>query len=107
MPAVVLHCTCPDAATADRIAHALVDERLASCVQRVPGVRSTYRWAGRIETADEVLLLIKTTRERVPAVLDRVSALHPYDVPELLAFDAQAGLPAYLDWVDAQVRPDA
>ena len=107
MHAVVLHCTCPDAATADRIATSLVDERLAACVQQVAGVRSTYRWQGQVETADEVLLLIKTVDARIPDVFARVLALHPHDVPELLALDVQAGLPAYLDWVDAQSRPDA
>ena len=107
MHAVVLHCTCPDAATADRIATSLVEERLAACVQQVAGVRSTYRWQGQVETADEVLLLIKTVDARIPDVFARVRALHPHDVPELLAINVQAGLPAYLDWVAAQSRPDA
>ncbi|WP_027083775.1 divalent-cation tolerance protein CutA [Lysobacter sp. HA18] len=107
MHAVVLHCTCPDAATADRIATALVDERLAACVQQLPGLRSTYRWEGRVERADEILLLIKTADDRIPDVAARVQALHPYDVPELLALDATAGAPAYLDWVIAQSRPNA
>ena len=64
MRAIVIHCTCPDAAVADRIATALVEARLAACVQQVPGVRSTYRWAGRVEQGDEVLLLIKTAEDR-------------------------------------------
>ncbi|WP_133499447.1 divalent-cation tolerance protein CutA [Cognatilysobacter terrigena] len=107
MSVAVLHCTCPDAATADRIAAALVDERLAACVQQLPGVRSTYRWEGRVEQADEILLLIKTAKNRIPAVIARVQAMHPYDVPELLAIDASDGAPTYLDWVTAQSRPDA
>jgi periplasmic divalent cation tolerance protein len=107
MRAVVIHCTCPDAATADRIASSLVDERLAACVQQLPGLRSTYRWQGRVEHADEVLLLIKTAADRIPAVFERVSALHPHDVPELLALDVRDGTPAYLDWVIAQSRDDA
>ncbi|GAB1597031.1 divalent-cation tolerance protein CutA [Lysobacter claricitrinus] len=107
MHVVVLHCTCPDAASADRIATALVDERLAACVQQLRGVGSTYRWEGRVERADEVLLLIKTAHDRIPAAIARVQALHPYDVPELLALDASDGAPAYLDWVVAQSRPDA
>ena len=107
MTALVVHCTCPDAATADRIATALVDARLAACVQRVPGVRSTYRWEGRVETAEEVLLLIKTASDRLDAVIASVRALHPYELPELLAVEARAGLPAYLDWVVSQSRPDA
>lgn len=107
MSVAVLHCTCPDAATADRIATALVDERLAACVQQLPGVRSTYRWEGRVEQADEILLLIKTAKDRIPAAIARVQAMHPYDVPELLAIDASDGAPPYLDWVTAQSRPDA
>ena len=107
MRAVVIHCTCPDASVAGRIADALVDERLAACVQQLPGLRSTFRWEGRVETAEEVLLLIKTMHARIPAVFDRVRALHPYEVPELLVLDVQSGLPAYLDWVEAQSRADA
>ena len=107
MHAVVIHCTCPDDASAAAIATALVDERLAACVQRLPGIRSTYRWNGRVEDAAEVLLLIKTAADRIPAVIERVSHLHPYDVPELLALDVRDGMPAYLDWVNAQSRYDA
>ena len=107
MRAVVLHCSCPDDATATRIAAALVEERLAACVQRLPGMHSTYRWEGRTEHATEVLLLIKTADDRIPQVIERVSRLHPYDVPELLALDVRDGAPAYLDWVIAQSRDDA
>jgi periplasmic divalent cation tolerance protein len=107
MSAVVLQCSCPDDATAEAIVTALVDERLAACVQQLPRVRSTYRWNGRVERADEVLLLIKTAADRIPAVFARVQALHPYDVPELLALDVRDGAPSYLDWVIAQSRDDA
>lgn len=107
MPAIVIHCTCPDAAVADRIANALVQARLAACVQMLPGLRSTYRWQGRVEQAEEVLLLIKTAEERLDDVVASVRALHPYELPELLAVEARGGLPAYLDWVVAQSRPDA
>ncbi|WP_133479910.1 divalent-cation tolerance protein CutA [Cognatilysobacter segetis] len=107
MRAVVIQCTCPDDATATRIATALVEERLAACVQRVPGVGATYRWDGRVENATETLLLIKTAADRIPDVFRRVPELHPHDVPELLALDARDGTPAYLDWVIAQSRDDA
>lgn len=107
MAAVVIHCTCPDATTAERIATALVGERLAACVQQLPGLRSTYRWQGRVEHAGEILLLVKTAADRTAAVFERVRALHPYDVPELLALDARDGTPDYLDWVIAQSRDDA
>jgi len=107
MGAVVIHCTCPDVASAARIADALVDARLAACVQQLPGLRSTYRWQGRIEHADEILLLVKTAADRVPAVFERIRALHPHDMPELLALDVRDGAPDYLDWVIAQSRDDA
>lgn len=94
--------TCPDAATAARIAHALVDERLAACVNRVPGIASTYRWQGQIHDDAEVLLLIKTTRERFAALRERLLALHPYETPELIALDIADGSPAYLDWLAAE-----
>lgn len=91
--------TCPDAETAGRIAHALVEERLAACVNRVPGVASTYRWHGDILDDAEVLLLIKTTRERFEALRARLVELHPYDVPEVIALDIPGGHAAYLDWI--------
>lgn len=107
MDALLAFCACPDDATAARIAHALVDERLATCVNRLPGVRSTYRWQGAVHDEAEVLLLIKTSRERLPALRERVPALHPYELPELIAVEVAGGLPAYLDWVAAGVAPAA
>ncbi len=106
MPVVIAFCTCPDAGSAARIAAALVEERLAACVNRLPGVASTYRWQGRIEQADEVLLLIKTTAERLPALRQRLPQLHPHELPELIVVEAAGGLPAYLDWVAAETRTD-
>jgi periplasmic divalent cation tolerance protein len=105
---VLLACsTCPDAATASAIARTLVDERLAACVSQLPGVASTYRWQGQVETASEVLLLIKTTGERMEALGARLRELHPYELPELVAVEVRAGLPDYLSWVAAQTSsPD-
>ncbi|WP_027079030.1 divalent-cation tolerance protein CutA [Luteimonas mephitis] len=105
--AVIAFCTCPDAATASRIADALVGERLAACVSVLPGVQSVYRWQGAVERADEVQLLIKTVAARMPALMARIVALHPYELPEVVAVEAAAGLPAYLEWISAQVSPDA
>ncbi|MFZ5655485.1 MAG: divalent-cation tolerance protein CutA [Pseudomonadota bacterium] len=107
MPALIVHCTCPDAGVASHIAIALVEARLAACVQQLPGVRSTYAWEGRVEHAQEVLLLIKTAGDRLDEVIDAVRALHPYELPELIAVEARGGLPAYLEWVHAQSRADA
>lgn len=107
MPACVAFCACPDAATATRIADALVGERLAACVNVLPGVRSVYRWQGAVEHADEALLVIKTMSARVPALSARIATLHPYELPEVVAVEAAAGLPAYLEWVAAQSTPES
>lgn len=102
MSVVVAHCSCPDAQTAARIARVLVEERLAACVQAIPGVTSTYRWNGALHDEHEVLLLIKTTRTRFAALKSRLPALHPYESPELIAFDAVDGLDRYLGWVETE-----
>ena len=100
-------CTCPDAAVAARIAEALVDERLAACVNVLPGVESVYRWDGRVERAGEVLLVIKTVRARLDALTARVVELHPYECPEVVALDIAGGLPAYLAWIADATGPGA
>lgn len=92
-------CTCPDAASAQRLAETLVGERLAACVNHLPGVLSTYRWQGEVQTDSEELLLIKTTAERFEALKARVLALHPYELPELIALPVDRGHTTYLDWV--------
>ena len=97
--------TVPDAATAERIARALVEERLAACVTALAPARSTYRWQGAVETAEEIPLLVKTTVAAWPALRERLRALHPYEVPEMLAGTVRDGWPAYLQWVAAQTDP--
>ena len=106
MSALFCFSTCPDAATAERIAAALVGERLAACVNIVPGLRSVYRWNGAIERADEVLLLIKTQADRLQSLQDRLPQLHPYELPELVAVEIDHGLPAYLRWIADQTRTE-
>jgi periplasmic divalent cation tolerance protein len=93
-------------AEAKRIAHALVEERLAACVNLIGGVHSVYRWKETVETAEEVLLLIKTREEKVDAVRTRVHELHSYEVPEFLVLDVAEGDTAYLDWIASCVRED-
>lgn len=105
-PVLLLFTTCPDLASADRIAHALVDERLAACVTRREGARSTYRWRDAVTTDDELQLLVKTTASRLDAAMARLVELHPYELPECIAVEAHAGLPAYLDWIRAQTRKE-
>ena len=102
-PILLCYCTCPDAASAQAIAEALVGERLAACVNRLPGVASTYRWQGRVTTDAEELLLVKTVASRFEALKARLLALHPYDLPELIAVPVEHGHDAYLDWVRAQI----
>ena len=107
MSAFLILSTCPDADTAQRLARTLVEERLAACVNLLPGVSSTYRWRGEVEQATEVQLLAKTTADRRVALIARLAELHPYELPEILAVETAAGLPAYLDWVAAETRADA
>jgi periplasmic divalent cation tolerance protein len=101
----LVFCTCPDADTASRIARALVDERLAACVNAIAGVVSTYRWNAEVHVDDEVLLAIKTTADRIDAMQARLIALHPYAVPEVLAIEPAAGSAPYLAWIERETRP--
>jgi periplasmic divalent cation tolerance protein len=89
----------PDVASAEKLAHALIDSRMAACVNVLPACRSIYRWQGAVETADEIPLLIKSTAARYPDVERMVRAHHPYAVPELIALPITHGLPAYLAWL--------
>ena len=107
MPVFLILSACPDADTAQRLARILVEERLAACVSLLPGGVSTYRWQGRVEQATEVHLLAKTPADRRDALMARLAELHPYELPEILAVETAAGLPAYLDWVTAETRTDA
>jgi periplasmic divalent cation tolerance protein len=99
MQAIVVLCTCPDEASAERIASALVEERLAACVNRISGIASTYRWQGKVERGHECLLLIKTTSERFDALRERIVELHPYELPEVIAVDIALGHAPYLAWI--------
>jgi len=98
---VVLFVTVPNDAVATTIAHALVGEHLAACVNVVPGLRSLYWWEGAVHDDAELLLLVKTCRDRVPQLQERVLALHPYTVPELVVLPIVDGSTRYLDWVRA------
>lgn len=88
----------PDAASAQALANALVQARLAACVNLLPGVHSTYRWQGKIEQAHEVTLSIKTSEARYHQVEQAILAAHPYDLPEVIALPL-TGHAAYLQWV--------
>lgn len=90
---------------AERLVRTLVEERLAACGSILGAARSVYRWQGNVESADESIVIIKTTSAAVPRLLERVPALHPYDVPEVLVLPVAAGLQAYLDWLGESVDP--
>jgi periplasmic divalent cation tolerance protein len=96
---VVVLCTVPDAETGASLARTVVDERLAACVNIVPGVRSIYSWKGEIQDDGEVLLLVKTRESLFGALRERLASLHPYDVPEIVALQAASCHGPYLDWV--------
>ena len=91
--------TWPDLETARIAARTLVEEKLAACGNIVPGVESIYRWEGKVETSAEVLVIFKTTVGSYQDFETRLRALHPYQVPEVLALRVTGGLPAYLRWV--------
>ena len=97
--------TCSTPAEAQRIARAVVNARLAACVNILPGaVQSIYRWKGKVESARERLLLIKTSRKRLVKLRSAVESLHSYDVPEFIAIPIAAGSPGYLSWIEDCVK---
>ena len=98
---VIILTTMPDDASADELARALVDERLAACVNVHGPMVSTYRWKGKVERDAERQLVIKTTRARLPALEERLRSLHPYELPELIVIAPEGGSEAYLRWVSA------
>jgi periplasmic divalent cation tolerance protein len=102
MQTLLVLTNCPDQATADSIAQAVVGSRLAACVNILAPVRSLYRWQGAVESATEIPLLIKSTATAYPALEARIRELHPYEVPEIVALPITQGLPAYLNWVAAE-----
>ena len=103
MPQLVLVLTTmPDDDRADALARTLVDERLASCVNVLAPMRSTYRWRGTVEREAERQLVIKTTRARIPELETRLQALHPYELPEFLVVPIDGGSDAYLEWVSSE-----
>jgi periplasmic divalent cation tolerance protein len=95
--------TLPDRALADRVAAELVGQGLAACAQVVGPMSSTYRWEGRVETAEEWYCFLKTTESRLPALRARLRELHPYEVPEIIAVPMLDGDPAYLTWIRESV----
>jgi periplasmic divalent cation tolerance protein len=92
----------PDRAAAERLADALIEKRVAACVNILAPCRSVYRWQGGVQHDEEHPLLIKTTSERYAELEVAIRAGHPYELPEIVAIPIERGLPAYLDWVAAE-----
>lgn len=98
--------TCPDRASADTLATAIVEKRHAACVNLIPGLTSIYRWAGKIEKDTEVLLMAKTTDAAFAGLEACVLDLHPADVPEIIGVPVSTGLTEYLQWVTEETKSD-
>ncbi|HUP67950.1 MAG TPA: divalent-cation tolerance protein CutA [Sphingomicrobium sp.] len=93
-----------DVEEAERIGRIVVEERLAACINILPGVRSIYRWQGAVESADEVAAVLKTSTASADALITRIAALHSYDVPCIVTWPIDKVLASYADWVEASAR---
>ena len=97
----IILCTCPDKNTAENIARLLVKDKLAACVNILPGITSIYTWQEQIESAQEHLLLIKANKTAFQAIAASIKVQHPYELPEIIAVPIENGLPEYLHWIDS------
>ncbi|MBB6146619.1 periplasmic divalent cation tolerance protein [Silvibacterium bohemicum] len=97
--------TIDSADAAQRLAQVLVEQRLAACVNLLPGLTSIYRWQGAVETASEILLLIKTEEEQLPSLEAALHELHPYELPEFLVLSIESGSELYLRWLHDSLMP--
>ena len=96
---LLVFCTFPDMETAGKVVRELVEQRLAACGNLLKGVHSVYRWRGEVESSEEVLAILKLDSARYSELETKLRSLHPYDVPEIVAFPISRGLPEYLRWV--------
>jgi periplasmic divalent cation tolerance protein len=99
----IVLCTIPDRETAELIAGTLVSEQLAACVNILPGVTSMYRWQGAIEQSEELLLIIKTSQKVWPMLEAQIQALHPYELPEIVAVPIKTGEAEYIQWLENSI----
>jgi periplasmic divalent cation tolerance protein len=102
MNALLVLTNLPDRAAAEKLADALIQKRVAACVNILAPCRSVYRWQGALQHDEEHPVLIKTTRESYAALEAAIREAHPYELPEIVAVPIERGLPAYLDWVAAE-----
>ena len=106
MPIIAVLTNLPDSESAFNLARELVRVRLAACVNVLSPVTSIYRWEGRLEEAMEFPVLIKSTSENYPAIESAIRRAHPYELPEIVSWTLEGGLPDYLDWVAREARPE-
>ena len=99
----IVLCTTPDREAAELIANTLVAEKLAACVNILPGVTSVYRWQGAIEQSEELLLVIKTSQTVWPMLEAQIQALHPYELPEIVAVPIKTGEAEYIQWLENSI----
>ena len=99
MPSQLILCSVPNQETADKIAHLLIGQQLAACVNILPAIQSVYQWQGKIESANELLLIIKSEQHRYKAIETLIVNQHPYEIPEIIAVSIERGLPSYLQWI--------
>jgi periplasmic divalent cation tolerance protein len=97
---IIVFVTCESGEQAETIAQTVVTEKLAACVNMLPAIRSCYIWNGGLTWSAEVLLLMKTTRERFKQLQDRVKSLHSYDVPEIVSVNIEEGFDKYINWIE-------
>jgi len=105
VPAQLVYVTAPSQAEAESLARLAVEGRLAACANILPGMRSLYWWQGKLEQADEVVLLLKTTREQAPALTEALTRAHSYDCPCVVAVDIDSGNPDFLRWIADETAP--
>jgi periplasmic divalent cation tolerance protein len=100
----IVFTTVKNRAEAKRIAERLVSEKLAACVSMIPNVSSVYKWRGEVERAKEIMLVVKTSSEKLDQLIRRIRELHSYEVPEILALQVERGSPEYLKWLEESLR---
>ncbi len=101
-----VYITAPDEKSADEIARLLVENRLAACANILPGIRSVYRWEGKIQSDGEIAIIAKTRKDLVRKLTEEVRLIHPYDCPCIVTWPIEGGHAAYLDWIGAETSGD-
>ncbi len=96
----IIFCTCPNQESAENIANHLINQKLAACVNIIPGVTSVYEWQGKVESSQEHMLFIKTHRDKYDEIERVISNIHPYELPEIITVSIERGLPDYLQWIN-------